>query len=142
MFKDAFKDTDKDIKKKKNEIITKAVEKQKKQEWFIDFIRYEAQKKRYTVNFIKELQEMPYDVYLNTPHWGRVKKAAYGRYGHTCFNCESKRRIHVHHLNYSRRGHENMEDLMLLCEECHQLVHETIDEVKAVKQNFTSAKYD
>lgn len=38
--------------------------------------------------------------------------------------CGSKKDIHVHHLTYERMGHELDSDLMVLCEVCHDKVHQ------------------
>ena len=31
---------------------------------------------------------------------------------------------HIHHMTYSRLGSENLEDLVALCERCHDLMHQ------------------
>lgn len=34
-----------------------------------------------------------------------------------------KESFHVHHITYERRGWERLEDLVLLCPECHEMIH-------------------
>jgi 5-methylcytosine-specific restriction endonuclease McrA len=104
--------------------------------WFLDYVRYEIEKKKYTKDFIERLRNMPYKRYLLTPHWERVKKSAYGRFGKVCFSCSKTRKIEVHHLSYKNRGCENMEDLMLLCEDCHEMVHETMLQCEESKKTY------
>lgn len=113
------------IKAKKAIKIT--LDENKQVTWFLDYIKYETEKKKYTEMYIERLRSMPYKTYLLTPHWNRVKCAAYGRFGRVCFACSKVRKeIHVHHLSYENRGQEKMEDLMILCKDCHDMVHETI----------------
>ncbi|GAA4895614.1 hypothetical protein GCM10023203_57440 [Actinomycetospora straminea] len=40
-----------------------------------------------------------------------------------CRNCGATRRIHLHHLTYTRLGHELDRDLMWLCARCHLWPH-------------------
>lgn len=40
-----------------------------------------------------------------------------------CEECGTKSELHVHHLNYIRFGHENINDLIALCLNCHGLKH-------------------
>ena len=113
------------VKAKKKISIT--LDENKQTTWFLDFIKYEAEKKKYTVKYIELLRNMPYKNYLLTPHWKRVQNAAYGRFGRVCFACSRARKeIHVHHISYENRGRENMVDLMILCKDCHEMAHETI----------------
>ena len=39
-------------------------------------------------------------VYLNSPHWRRVREAAMKRDGFRCTNCGKRDDLQVHHLNY------------------------------------------
>ena len=43
-----------------------------------------------------------------------------------CERCGSKRKLHVHHKTYKNFGHEEPQDLELLCEKCHQVEHRLI----------------
>lgn len=61
--------------------------------------------------------------YVNSKHWkfiremyrlsGRPKK---------CFCCDEPN-FQLHHVSYARIGHENLNDLLPLCETCHRLLH-------------------
>ena len=69
---------------------------------------------------IARLKAMPYDEYLLTPHWDRIRKDAYRRAGHACDRCgRSDVALHAHHLNYDKRGEEEPEDVVAVCPECH-----------------------
>jgi len=63
--------------------------------------------------------------YLNSPHWKftRWKKKFWmmitiGRVW--CEKCGSTQRLQIHHITYSRIGHERMDDLQVICSKCHR----------------------
>lgn len=80
-----------------------------------------------------ELRRMPYDEYLKTDHWRRVRTAMLiahrGRcQGNICWQMDSywfdEKWLHVHHMTYKNRGNERYADLRLVCKECHEHIHE------------------
>lgn len=73
-----------------------------------------------------ELHRMPYRAYLASPEWKEVRRLAVRRRGYRCEHCGRLRRsidLNVHHLTYERRGYEQLEDLLVLCEPCHAREH-------------------
>lgn len=63
-----------------------------------------------------------YSKYLHTKEWiARRDKIREKR--KVCEICGRDDRLQVHHLNYDNLGNEKDEDLMLLCETCHQYMH-------------------
>lgn len=88
--------------------------------------RYEYYKSGYTSGKIKRLRRMPYNHYLSTQHWSLIRSAALKRDGSKCADCGSgsdEKPLEVHHVTYSRKGKENLEDLLTLCSECHEERH-------------------
>lgn len=74
---------------------------------------------------IRELATMPYKEYLQTPEWKETRKRALKRAGFSCQLCNSKDKIlNVHHRTYERRGNEQNNDLIVLCEDCHRKFHD------------------
>lgn len=75
---------------------------------------------------------MPYDQYLKTKHWKRFRLKALKHHGKICMMCgEDKEKFyHVHHLTYKNRGHEQMQDVVVLCPDCHSAVHKANFEIK------------
>lgn len=69
------------------------------------------------------LRTMPYDAYLRTDHWQRVRKAAIERADHRCQLCNAKAKLEVHHRTYERRGCERDNDVIALCANCHEEFH-------------------
>lgn len=67
------------------------------------------------------LKSLPYDDYLKTPHWQRVRWAAKWVSGDPprCQLCSAEDNLQVHHRDYKRRGFERPEDLTVLCADCH-----------------------
>lgn len=69
------------------------------------------------------LQNIPYGLYLQTEHWRNLRKSVLERDGRTCRHCGSGKHLRVHHITYARRGFEKLEDLITLCEDCHDKIH-------------------
>ena len=70
------------------------------------------------------LTHMNYMSYLNQPHWKKTARRRRKLSGNRCDKCGANGCIlEVHHLTYKRLGRERMSDLMTLCSECHDKVH-------------------
>lgn len=68
--------------------------------------------------------KMPYREYLYTKHWKVTREAKLHAVSHRCQVCNSPKSLNVHHRTYERLGREKLEDLTVLCKECHELFHE------------------
>jgi hypothetical protein len=66
-----------------------------------------------------------YSEYLKTPHWKDVRKRYWNCKLHrrTCYACGSNDNLQVHHKSYRRIGNEHLNDLCLLCDNCHRETH-------------------
>lgn len=64
-----------------------------------------------------------YEEYINGRAWAARRKCYYQSYEKVCTACGSKKKIHLHHHTYARLGSELDEDLVPLCEECHDALH-------------------
>ncbi len=67
---------------------------------------------------------MTYAQYLASDHWKEVRR----RYKASdlpqdCLGC-GESRVDLHHRTYTRLGFEQLTDLIPLCRECHQKVHD------------------
>lgn len=78
------------------------------------------------------LRRLPYQAYLQTRYWRRVRAALFIAHNlrcksPRCVDCDSwyggERDLHVHHLHYRNKGREQLDNLILLCAACHQLLH-------------------
>lgn len=72
------------------------------------------------------LQTMPYQDYLKTAYWQKVREAKFAQAGRRCQVCGCAEHLEVHHRHYKHRGRElrHLGDLMVLCRKHHQLVHD------------------
>ena len=76
----------------------------------------------------KELAEMPYYEYIETPEWKERRQKHFKTAGFRCRLCNAKDYVlHVHHRTYKNRGDEKFFDLIVLCENCHHLFHEKME---------------
>ena len=67
-----------------------------------------------------------YGEYLKGTHWSAIKAAIRHAYGSQCRICRSKKSLHVLHRTYVHLGQELWNDVVLLCEQCHDLYHGTM----------------
>lgn len=61
--------------------------------------------------------------YLRSRHWRTLRREKIADVGYKCQRCKTRERLDVHHLTYSRLGHERLSDLKVLCRACHQKEH-------------------
>jgi 5-methylcytosine-specific restriction endonuclease McrA len=73
----------------------------------------------------KTKKQRPYQKFLLTDYWKRVREAVKERDRHQCVQCKSLEILQVHHLTYDHHGDEmnHLEDLVTLCFKCHQEKH-------------------
>lgn len=72
---------------------------------------------------IAALRRLPYREYLATAHWQRIRAWALDRAPRGCALCPATTKLQVHHRSYARRGFEQPEDVIVLCDTCHQRHH-------------------
>jgi hypothetical protein len=59
-------------------------------------------------------------------HLAKVRKKALTRDNGRCQTCFSDEDLELHHRTYDRFGEENLEDLIMLCKDCHEAITESI----------------
>lgn len=64
-----------------------------------------------------------YQKYINSTKWERRKVSYYAHHPKVCRACAATELIHLHHHTYDRLGKEADDDMVPLCESCHELVH-------------------
>jgi len=73
---------------------------------------------------LSELRAMPYEEYLKTPEWLVTRKRILKRDNYQCQKCHATNVLfNVHHYTYERLGCEEDDDLVTLCEYCHEELH-------------------
>jgi 5-methylcytosine-specific restriction endonuclease McrA len=71
-----------------------------------------------------------YRTYLASGAWKRRRLEELRKADHTCWACRATkdaRYLHVHHKTYAFLGCERQGDLVVLCEDCHNLAHKLVD---------------
>jgi hypothetical protein len=46
------------------------------------------------------------------------------------------RNLQVHHINYSNLGHEEYNDLIVVCDKCHKMLHEKNPNIKKITHRW------
>ena len=68
-----------------------------------------------------------YSSFLLTPYWKTIKDIVKQKHNN-CQNCGSRYKLHIHHLTYEHHFYEHLyiDDLVVLCNKCHQKEHKKI----------------
>lgn len=64
-----------------------------------------------------------YQAYLCSPEWGKLRSIVAERSDGICERCKSNPATAVHHLTYIRKYAELPEDLLHVCQGCHDFTH-------------------
>ena len=93
----------------------------------IDRIRYANVNWKIVSEHIKG---MDYGNFLRTPYWKAIAAHAKYRAGFRCQLCNSANNLVTHHRNYGIHGFEHayMQELIVLCDSCHNKFHNRIPE--------------
>lgn len=76
-----------------------------------------------------------YRSYLFSEHWQQFRQVALEYYGKKCADCGTTEGIfNVHHLTYENIGEELLEDVVVLCRDCHHKRHFTPCEHKKLSR--------
>jgi len=69
-------------------------------------------------------QMVKYEDYIVSKEWEAKRKERIKRDHYQCAMCGTAKNLQVHHITYERLGHEELDDLITLCKDCHAKVHE------------------
>ena len=62
--------------------------------------------------------------YMESNDWQIIRLKAMKRDDYECQVCRGINRLEVHHISYERLGAERLSDLVCLCRNCHQQIHD------------------
>jgi len=94
-----------------------------------------------------------YQQYLKGEHWQDVRRRYWKSKLHNggCYVCERTNvQLQLHHKTYKRVGNERLNDLLLLCGDCHKAAHELeksdwigilYGAAKRLRKNFKTGLY-
>ncbi len=71
----------------------------------------------------KRSKRMKYFQYMRSEAWRDKRQEAFKHYGRRCEKCSTSSCLVVHHSTYEHLFNEKMEDLMVLCKDCHNQLH-------------------
>lgn len=81
-------------------------------------------KTKFSSKEARKRNKMPYNAFLKTEYWKKVRKDAIAR-DKKCKKCGTTENLQVHHLSYKYRGDEleHMCTVVTLCKSCHGVEH-------------------
>lgn len=79
-----------------------------------------------------------YKDYIKSKYWKIRKNEYWQKHEKICMACTSKKRIILHHMKYGQYGYEPDENLVSLCNDCHEEFHAN-NELKKDMKESTSA---
>lgn len=82
-------------------------------------MRHAARQRAERGEFTKFYQE-----YLASEGWAAIRQKVIRRCGNLCEGCGDQPVEHVHHMTYAHLGHEFLFELLGLCRDCHDRVHD------------------
>jgi 5-methylcytosine-specific restriction endonuclease McrA len=78
-----------------------------------------------------------YREYLKSDHWRRLRALALSRDRESCKWCGSKHRLEVHHHFYRSSWYDTqLDDLVTLCPNCHDVAHGKIRKRPAKRKKY------
>lgn len=92
---------------------------------------------------VETLKGMKYEEFLQTDYWKLVSEQARINAHYKCQLCGcNDKKLNVHHNTYEHRGEEfkHMEDLICLCEDCHNFYHKKDDILKREKNIYENLR--
>lgn len=76
-----------------------------------------------------------------TKHWKSIRAKAMLRAKGICERCGRKKRLYAHHKTYEREGEELLEDILMVCSQCHSIIHLYDDSTEQKKKQKTGSLY-
>lgn len=69
-----------------------------------------------------------YNEYIQSDVWNKKRASVLEKNGKVCSKCGRTFNLQVHHKNYDKEfGFEDMTDLMVVCQDCHNELHQDLD---------------
>lgn len=69
------------------------------------------------------LKKLDYEEYLHSDWWIVIRALSKKRSRNMCALCSSPEHLNVHHRSYKNLGKEKPEDVIVLCQDCHEKHH-------------------
>lgn len=72
----------------------------------------------------RKKKRLTYAEYINSKRWAKKREEALAFHGSRCSECGTSHQLQVHHIHYKTLFSERMQDLRILCHDCHANHHE------------------
>ena len=82
-----------------------------------------------------------YNVYLQGEHWRTFREKTILDRNGKCEHCGLDENLVVHHITYETLGNEKPEDVLVLCNDCHENIHIKKKSGKARFNNYGFKNY-
>ena len=88
------------------------------------FFRRSPERNEVYVTVCPGFQSLNYSRYMSSDLWKQKRLARIEKDGYKCKLCGSAINLNVHHITYERLGREPLDDLITVCADCHEKLHE------------------
>jgi 5-methylcytosine-specific restriction endonuclease McrA len=88
-------------------------------------------------NLVPSFFERDYKKHLASNEWKGIRQRLFAERGKKCERCASTDEIEVHHKTYERLGKEEPDDLLILCEACHEKEHAQKASARYLEKKWT-----
>tara|TARA_R100000734_G_C3319120_1_gene114332 strand:+ start:6665 stop:7234 length:570 start_codon:yes stop_codon:yes gene_type:complete len=109
----------------------------------IDTENIKEKTKPFNLYFCKNLDldnKQNHKNYVKSFIWRNKRKYLLKKRGIKCEDCgyipNDSKYLHIHHRTYRRWGHEHQRDLKILCENCHNIIHDNFT-IKEIEDLYT-----
>jgi len=72
------------------------------------------------------MTKQEYYLYLKSNKWSSIRTHAIRKAQNSCQVCDSPNNLQCHHRRYNNIGNENIDDLIVLCSDCHKIYHKNM----------------
>jgi hypothetical protein len=84
------------------------------------------------------LTKRPSSAHPNPSHWMNLREQALAKANHECRCCPASSdkgyRLELHHRHYDTFGNENLDDVIVLCRQCHEAITSRLRAERPAKQ--------
>jgi len=98
--------------------------------------KYFITKMKYKEQLLKEQRD-----YYNSEQWQKLRKEVIKEANNECFFCKNVG-TDVHHTSYDNWKNESIDELILLCRDCHIKVHEDMPKLGFFKERYDNYEND
>lgn len=80
-----------------------------------------------------EIRRMYYDKYMASEDWKTKARTFYEMAGHECECCGAAHvKIGCHHMGYDALTKETFDDVLVLCDRCHERIHKLTEDKQRI----------